>query len=300
MYQPARIARDDRPRLRLLSEQDAHAAPQDRSGPLLENAAVLCLVVPLIALLAVTWFFRWSTADVSISQLFYDGRSAGWPQYAAEPWATLYKFGPYPGLTLGILGALVGVGSYFWARLRNWREMGLFLALLLAIGPGLAINGILKPQWSRPRPVQTKAFGGEHDFVGVWGFGPRGASKSFPSGHASMGFYLMAPAFLLFQRRPRLAAMFLMLGLAGGAFLGLARVAQGQHYASDVLWAGGLVYFSGLLLGYLFHRLRSAEEAELATSAEPVIYQFSDSRHTMPVSGESATEPQTGRQRRAA
>jgi membrane-associated PAP2 superfamily phosphatase len=129
----------------------------------------------------------------------------------------------------------------------------LFLAALLALGPGLAVNGVLKPYWSRPRPKEIKAFGGTQEYISVWQRGPLGVGKSFPSGHASMGFYLMAPAFVLYRRRPRWALAFLLLGLAGGAVIGLGRVAQGQHFPSDVLWAGGLVYLSGVLLRYLFH-----------------------------------------------
>ena len=222
MYQPAKAVGDEPPRLRLLSDEDTLPSPDGWGGILWLSPVVKMAIVPLVGLLGLTALFRFSAADVIICRFFYGGGSVGWPQYAAEPWTTLYHVGPYPGLLLGILGGLVGLGSYVWASLRRWREMGLFLALLLAIGPGLAINGIVKPQWSRPRPVQIKAFGGQHEFISVWGLGPRGASKSFPSGHASMGFYLMAPAFLLYQKRPRLAVLFLTLGLAGGSLLGFA------------------------------------------------------------------------------
>ena len=87
------------------------------------------------------------------------------------------------------------------------------------------------------------------DFVPVWqrGFGEE--DSSFPSGHAAMGFYLMAPAFVCYRRRPWLAAGFLLLGLACGGVIGLARIVAGCHFPSDVLWAGGIIYFTALAAG---------------------------------------------------
>jgi membrane-associated PAP2 superfamily phosphatase len=183
---------------------------------------------------------------------------------------TLYRYGPMPALVLGIGGAVLGAAGYFWSTLRPWREMGLFLGILLALGPGLTINGILKPQWSRPRPHQIKDFGGDHEYVSVWHFGPRDASKSFPCGHASMGFFFMGPAFLLYRRRPGWAFSFLLLGLVGGGILGVARVVQGQHFPSDVLWSGGLVYLSGAILSYVFYWLSGMPSSQ-SGAGRPVI-----------------------------
>jgi membrane-associated PAP2 superfamily phosphatase len=67
-----------------------------------------------------------------------------------------------------------------------------------------------------------------------------------------MGFYLMVPAFLCYRRRPGLAAGFLLLGLASGTVMGIARIVAGCHFPSDVLWAGGVVYFTALVLAAPF------------------------------------------------
>jgi membrane-associated PAP2 superfamily phosphatase len=131
-------------------------------------------------------------------------------------------------------------------------EAGLFLAALLALGPGLIVNGIFKPYLCRPRPHQVTDFGGQQTFVAAWGMGTSVEGKSFPCGHASMGFYLMAPAFLLYRRHRRLAIGFVLLGLVCGTAIGLARIADGDHFPSDVLWAAGMVYLSGLGLAFLF------------------------------------------------
>jgi membrane-associated PAP2 superfamily phosphatase len=147
---------------------------------------------------------------------------------------------------------------------------------MLALGPGLLVNGILKPQWCRPRPCQTECFGGTQAFVGVWGMGSSQRSKSFPSGHASMGFFLMAPAFLLYRRRPRLAAGFVVLGLAAGLALGVTRVLQGAHFASDVVWAGGMVYLTGLSLLGVF-RLAQRPGAVGGTADTPGVRVMAES-----------------------
>jgi membrane-associated PAP2 superfamily phosphatase len=67
-----------------------------------------------------------------------------------------------------------------------------------------------------------------------------------------MGFYLMTPAFVFYRRRPSLALAFMVLGLAAGGVLGLTRVVAGGHFPSDVVWAGGLVYFTALALAVPF------------------------------------------------
>jgi membrane-associated PAP2 superfamily phosphatase len=66
-----------------------------------------------------------------------------------------------------------------------------------------------------------------------------------------MGFYLMAPAFLLYPRRRGLAGAFLGLGLLGGGLMGMARIVQGGHFLSDIVWSGGIVYLTGLFLSCL-------------------------------------------------
>lgn len=85
----------------------------------------------------------------------------------------------------------------------------------------------------------------------AWEKGIAGSGKSFPSGHASMGFYMFSPYFVL-RRSSRPGSIgFLVLGLGYGALMGLARMIQGGHFASDVVWAGGFIYLSGLLLSVL-------------------------------------------------
>jgi lipid A 4'-phosphatase len=221
--------------------------------------ALMRVVMPLLLLAGMTAVFRLTPADVASSRLFYGGQARGWSYGDPQAYRGvyyLYRFGVVPGLAMGIGGLLVGLLSFAWPRLRPWRSAGLFLAAMLVVGPGLLINSVAKPWFQRPRPCHIVDFGGDQAFVPVWERGPAEASPdvglSFPSGHAAIGFVLMAPAFLLFRRHPRWARAFLLLGLTGGCVMGLGRVAQGDHFVSDVFWAGGVVYFSGLVLRHFF------------------------------------------------
>lgn len=210
------------------------------------QARLAFVLLPLLGLTAFTAVFRCTSADMAISKWFYDAAAGEFPGLEEPLWVLLYDFGAWPALLLGIGGGLLALISLVRADLAEYRPAGLFLALCVALGPGLAVNGIFKPQWKRPRPNQVVQFGGQESFTSVWSFGSRDDAKSFPCGHASMGFCLLAPAFLLFRRAPRWAIAILLFGLAFGCLMGLARVAQGRHFASDVLWSGGMVYLIAL------------------------------------------------------
>ncbi len=209
------------------------------------------------AVLAVGTALFWTTdLDVALMQPFCSAEGATlaerWPRIDSQFWQALYDWGIYPAWFLGVGGLIAWVVSFFWPRIVSWRDPGLFYALLLLVGPGIIINGVFKPCWDRPRPKDTAPLGGLRDFLPPGQFGRVDTDASFPSGHASMGFYLMAPAFVLYRRRRRLAAAFLLLGIAAGATVGLTRMAVGCHFPSDVLWSGGIVYYCGLALAAPF------------------------------------------------
>ncbi len=225
------------------------------------------LITPALLLLAATALFRLTEADLAVSRYFYNEQEGVWPLVYARPCLALYHYGVYPALVVGIGGLIVGLVLRMLPRGRAYSRPGLFLGAMLLLGPGMLVNLALKENWGRPRPDQTAHFGGDKEFLPVGDVGDHPDAKSFPCGHASMGFYLMAPAFLLYRRRPVLAAGFLLLGLAGGLTMGLARIVQGRHFASDVLWAGGLVYMTGLVLYVVFRLGDTPPDARETTPA---------------------------------
>jgi lipid A 4'-phosphatase len=210
--------------------------------------------IPLLLLMAATALFRCTDADMALERQFFvnSGPGSPWPLMEVAPWRALYDWGVYPAWILGCGGLLIWLASFRWLKLERWRDAGLFYCLLLILGPGVLINGVLKPCWGRPRPCDIVEFGGDCEFLPVCDWGHGQDVTSFPCGHASMGFYLMAPAFVCYRRRRGLAWAFLLLGLASGGLIGLARVVAGGHFPSDVIWAGGLIYFTGLAIAAPF------------------------------------------------
>ncbi len=210
------------------------------------------LIIPLVLLGVFTACFRLLPWDLEIGSRFYDETEARWILRDHPFIQTLYTFAPVPALVAGIGGLLVFLLGFFFSRLARFRKISLYLALVLIIGPGLIVNSAFKDNWGRPRPQNTKPFGGVHAFEEVWTIDPSSSGKSFPSGHASMGFYFFALYFLARHRRNRAWAWIaLAFALLWGAFIGAGRVVQGGHFASDVLWSGGLVFLTAAALYYL-------------------------------------------------
>lgn len=129
----------------------------------------------------------------------------------------------------------------------KWRAW-LFLILALAIGPGLIVNTILKDHWGRPRPDMVHEFGGETTFRPFWK-PSSGCDQncSFPSGHASMAFYMMSPGFVFPRHRKRI----FLAGFSYGLLVSIVRMAQGGHFLSDVVSSFGIVF----AVSYLLYRL---------------------------------------------
>ncbi len=107
-----------------------------------------------------------------------------------------------------------------------------YLLLVLALGPGLIVNGLLKEQWGRARPVNCEDFGGTQVFTPAFVVSDHGG-KSFSSGHAAGSAYWVVVALVLAQGPRRRY----WLGLAVGYSLlvAWARLAAGGHFFSDIL-----------------------------------------------------------------
>ncbi len=171
-----------------------------------------------------------------------------WPGERAQPWRTLYLVGAWPGLLLAAAAAAALVAGAWLIWLQPWRRQALAIVLMLALGPGLVVNGVLKNHWGRPRPRDTVELGGTQTYLAPWVKGESGRGKSFPCGHCAMGFFLGLGWFVLRRRRPGWAVACLAGGTVAGVAIGVARMAAGGHFASDVWWAGVLVWGIGWLV----------------------------------------------------
>jgi membrane-associated PAP2 superfamily phosphatase len=206
------------------------------------SLAVLKQWSGMIALALSALVLAITNVDLQLSDQFYLP-SLGWYLADEAPWRWLYDYGQFPaiGLAVGAFGVLVGS---CWRRAwRSHRRRCLFFVLAVALGPGLAVNGVLKPMWGRPRPRQVAQFGGIKAYQ-PW-YQPAGlsaaAGKSFPSGHAAMGFVLAAGVVLLPRRGAGLQRVWIAGALGYGGLMGLGRIVQGGHFLSDVLGSAAVV-----------------------------------------------------------
>jgi lipid A 4'-phosphatase len=193
---------------------------------------LLFVVFPQIDLVVAGWFY---SADQGfflksnpVVRLFY------------EVFADLHLF-----VLLGLVWLFVA--SLVWRKRAEvaLRRRLLYLFLVLALGPGLLVNGVFKAESGRARPQQVVTFGGTEPFTAV--FAPAdhcGNNCSFVSGHASMGFFFIAFAWVLRDRR------WLIFGTGLGALVGLGRMAQGAHFLSDVVFSFWIVYGVCVVLAY--------------------------------------------------
>lgn len=207
------------------------------------------LGIPALLLVFGTLLFRLTNLDLAVQQPFFVP-DEGWVSKDIGVWKLLYDYGPLPAILMS--AALLGAfAASFWVRrLAPYRKAALYVVLVMLLGPGLLVNAMFKDHWGRPRPRNVQEFGGEQVFLEVWQKGVSGEGRSFPSGHASMGYFLMTPFFVLRKHARHWAVAFLAFGIGSGLLIGLARMIQGGHFASDVLWAGGFVYLTAILSWY--------------------------------------------------
>lgn len=129
-------------------------------------------------------------------------------------------------------------------RFGDKRRQVIYLILVLVVGPGLLVNSVFKDNWGRARPMDVQAFGGPDRFTSAWVLSDQcDRNCSFVCGDASVGFALIAPAFI--SRRPR---RWLAAGIVAGGLLGIMRIGQGGHFLSDVVFSFYIVYLAAWLL----------------------------------------------------
>lgn len=181
--------------------------------------------------------------------------AGGWDTDVTGFWDFLYDFGVVPAV-ITVLAAFIllmlGVGH----PLRRFRKISLYVISCLALGPGLITNGLLKEFWGRPRPKQIDEFGGAFPYEPLLTIDPISTGKSFPCGHATMGFFFFCLAFAFLHQSKNWMRWGALLALIFGGLIGYARLVQGGHFPSDTLWAAGVCWFTslGLYYAYGLHR----------------------------------------------
>jgi lipid A 4'-phosphatase len=224
----------------------------------------LCWISPLIIILVLAVFSpQW---DMALEHYFYDDghfQSNNFLEF-------IYIFGVVPGWILAIGSLLIFILSYKYSYLKSWRLYVLLPLLTMIIGPGLLIDKTFKDHWGRPRPKQVYEFGGSQTFRPFYkpNFYPTEPSKSFPSGHCSMGFLFFSVAFAGYRLKKRwLFWTGILSTLVLGILLGYTRMAQGGHFFSDVIMSAVIMWWTVLLCDwFIFHVWMTYEAADKKTA----------------------------------
>lgn len=227
----------------------------------------------LICLLALIVDFD---VDLAISRWCHGTAATNaWPWANAAFCRFLADFGHIPGILLGVFGIVMMVSSLRKPILVDRLRCGMFLLLTLLIGPGLLVNVVVKDCWNRARPREIAEFGGQEQFTEFAMPGFSLHSKSFPSGHASIAFFLLTPAFVFWRQGfRRVGNCWLALGLGYGLLMGMARVLQGAHFPSDILGSAMIVYACGYGFSWVLAppaaRLLPADPLQVVRSVQPL------------------------------
>lgn len=215
-----------------------------RSRTSTELAAAFLVPTALLGLL----FLFVPDLDLAFSGLFYSP-AGGFTQDGA-PWERLLYDSVDWIVGASVIGSLAVLLSDVF-RKGPFRRRGRVAALLLvviAIGPGLIVNGVLKEHWGRARPRNIAQFGGDRQFTPALVITDQCERNcSFSAGHPSAGFALAALGYAYLSRRRRRSVIVAATGF--GLLVGLARVAAGGHFLSDVLFSGLIVVGLAVVLG---------------------------------------------------
>lgn len=235
-------------------------------GEIIKTRAFKDFSIVLLLMGIVTLVFRLTNADIALERYFYSTEK-GWLLQYRPFWDFLYRYGIFPGYFLAFAGLVMITLSYWNVKYIQYRKASMVLIFTMVVGPGLIVNLVLKDHTGRPRPREITEFGGTEKFICVCEKGTTNEGKSFPCGHCSMGFYLAIPFLFLRNRKKILAYSVLVLGVGYGITIGIARMMAGGHFASDVLWAGLLVWLTALV-GYYLFRVDKPIEVPALSSAE--------------------------------
>ena len=142
----------------------------------------------------------------------------------------------YVGDTTTVMIFTLIMVFYFGVKQQNYRAI---LFIVATVAGGTALNQTLKAYYARPRPNIPEQL----------------ESFSFPSGHSMLGLLFLLTAAYLFSRLSssmKASIMYWAVAITLFVLIGLSRVAEGRHYATDVLggWSLGIAWFTLCVIWY--------------------------------------------------
>lgn len=191
-------------------------------------AALACIILeslPCFDAFAQQPFFQ--NGDWLISKAFHNGHKL------------LLYTGPKAVLVCIGAAFLLLFGATFLAHcrpaLRQWRKPALLVVLSLTLVP-LAVF-TLKGLTGVYSPVDLLLYGGKYQHISLlrhlYTYEAISGGRSFPAGHASGGFALMALYYL--PLRGGVRKLLLWLSLLAGWGMGIYQIARGEHFLSHTL-----------------------------------------------------------------
>jgi len=213
------------------------------------------LYVWIAFLLTSLIFVLFPQIDIFVSSLFYSKESG----FIAG--GTLYEDILYHSIGY-VVSMSIGIPFVIWIYnilttknlLQVNKKVILYLLLVVAIGPGIIVNNILKDHWGRARPAETILFGGTKEFTPAFIISDQGG-YSFSCGHAAGAFFLIALALLAQKRR----TLWMSLAVGYGLAISYIRIAAGGHFFSDTVVSFFIVYITTLIFYGLFFKERTDE-----------------------------------------
>ena len=203
--------------------------------------------------LSVAVFGLWPNLDLQVSQWFHAGEGV-FPANESAWVQAVYWGAPRVGQALFALALVLlllrGLG---WRGTPRWLlRRALAWVLVVVLGVGLFVHEALKNTVGRPRPVQVLS--GQAHYVPPFHLSDQCQRNcSFVSGHAAIGFSLMAWGMWAAPDRRR---RWWWLGIGTGLGIGVVRMLQGGHFLSDVIFSGLSVWFASGLVHELGWRRR--------------------------------------------
>lgn len=175
----------------------------------------------------------WTTLDLQAAGVFLGPDSN--TQVVTWWWIELINAYIPAVFRTAVLLALVGwLFTTFGRHGKQWRFVLAFIVVAGTLGPGIVVNSGFKENWQRARPYQVVPFGGTQQFTRATVMTDQCDNNcSFVSGHVACGFFLAS--LMLIDRRRQIT--WGIAGVSSGFIIGFARIADGAHWLSDVLWA---------------------------------------------------------------
>jgi lipid A 4'-phosphatase len=213
-------------------------------------------LVPVFLMAIITPLTPW--LDGAIEHYFYVGQPGLGGHFSENYfYKFFFDFAVFPAQIVAVIATFLLVIGFLSKKYKHWRSPALLLILTMVIGAGIIVHVLLKDQWGRPRPKQTVEFGGEQAFRPYYSpnfFDQPEPSKSFPCGHCTMGFYFFSLA-IVGERLKNKTLIYIsyFTAISLGSLLGLARMAQGGHYLSDVLWTALIMWLITLIFDWLLY-----------------------------------------------